>query len=302
MKDINITQAFEYPFLRKNLKNTLLLCIVGLAVAAWWDSVQIANVWEGRSSLESVDFWVICGVLFVLLPCFLGYGWQLIDIWQTKGLDAAMPDWALERIGTSWWNGSRLVAALGIIGFILMLPDSFAPFQKHISGYSLLNSPRAMADPIAPLTPEERAEVARLGNVPDYAPPVHQSESYRSGQPSWLYLRFCLLLIISPILWQGVVQSARTRDLYVLMAILKSWWFGCKFYLESLLVSVFLTLLFLAYGGLMGILEYKGWVEYLLGPAFIVVTIASFHLNAQVFINGSSANTQAGSTSSGGSG
>ena len=110
------TRWRRYPFLRRNWVNTLLVPgSLGFALALWGLSPANEQADNFRQLIPLIS-------LILFLP-LLGYGWRLIHILRESGYDATAPDWTLENIIGSWWDGMKITLLISLAVLVIALPE-----------------------------------------------------------------------------------------------------------------------------------------------------------------------------------
>ena len=125
LRDVNITQALTYPFLRQNRVNALLLPVVQGALSAvlsmlgvflwkvFCPTYDTAGATDFLSSPSGAYFVAFC--MFLFFSSLMGYGWRLILILRNNGYDAPAPDWTLEAMMVSWLDGMKLMLLIAVL-------------------------------------------------------------------------------------------------------------------------------------------------------------------------------------------
>jgi len=254
LREINVTQALTYSFRVHNLINMLVLPgLVALAMAFWGLRPSVyRGLGESSNSLKYQQLltlfpWI---ALLVVLPAFLGYGWHLMRVLHKNGYDSSAPDWTLEQCIGAWWGGLKVLALLGI-SVVLLYSNVNLNLQSQLAA-SLCNAPSAIED-FKPL-------ISLLAAIPS--------------------------LLLLPFVWAMLIQPNKLRSLKDLLSnFRRSIRIGFKCYGKSFLASIVVGIVFpTVFVVFMNSLA-ENCQEYicLLGPVFVLMLFASFHLIAQAY-------------------
>lgn len=312
LRSINITQALIYPFLRQNVVNTLLIpgavvLSLVLIVIRFRHLVPMLLI-PGMTEESAPPFWLDLSLSTLPLLPLLGCGWRLVGVLRKDGYDALFPNWTLEKIMGSFWDGLKLVLLISPLLLIMMLPESLnlIPLANYLAAHRYGvevaqrfdantaefpvdpaqmkqkdNNPSSFADLLVPprIDPTQMKQMDRNPSSFDARlerPPVDPEQLKQ-----WVYvLCIAVSMLLMPFFMGAVVQSAETRGALRLLNISCTWQAGVKCYGKSLLVSFAVALFILC---LPGIGEQWFFGGKLLVPYLVIMTLISFHLIAQAY-------------------
>lgn len=258
-REISITQSILYIFSPKNRINVFLLPgLLTLAITLWGFRVN-------ETSEQNYVAIFIVSFCLIFLPALFGYGSSIIRTVREHGYDRLAPDWTLEKLGSFWCQGLKIVLILSITALLALLPGSLCLLSGVASSEGWYNNIASQQKTILYMMLEQSPLNLMLAGLSSIA----------------------LLLLLLPFALGAIVQSSESKRF--LLSVPQLLQAGTRCYGKAFLLSL-VTVAFLAIGLCVFPNQdtVPGWVEIevlwcLAGPVWVAMIYIGFHLLAQAF-------------------